>query len=364
MARARRPTDGEGGTAGLFGDSPADRAMERVPPAPAPADVRELAARIPAGVRLGTSSWAYPGWRGMVYSARAPASALASDGLAAYAAWPLFGTVGLDRAFYAAPTREEHAALARLVPGGFRFTVKADQRCTRPDLAPDGTTFGNATAHRGSGAANPHFLDAAFAWERVVAPALEGLGGRAGPVVFQFPHLDLSRGGRLGGADAFLARLAAFLAELAGRAAGDARWLPAVELRNREALAPAHARAYADALDAGSAVHGYLQHPTVPSPAAQERSLAAAGMPARSARAVVVRWMLLGTASYDEASAAFEPFDRMLAPDPATRAEVVDLLAGCGPGRPGYVVCNNKAEGCAALSVRALAEELVARPAG
>lgn len=337
--------------------------MERVAPMPAAADVRALASRVPDGVRLGTSSWAYPGWRGLVYAPRAPVAALASDGLAAYAASPLFGTVGLDRAFYAAPSREEHAALAQLVPASFRFTVKAEQRCTRPDLAADGTTFGNATAHR-AGAANPHFLDASFAWERVVAPALEGLGDRMGPMVFQFPHLDLSARGRLGGVDGLLARVGAFLGELARRAGGDARWMPAVELRNREVLQPAHVRTYVDALGAGSAVHSYLQHPTVAMPAAQECALAEAGMPASAARAVVVRWMLRSATTYDEASAAFEPFDRIRAPDAATRTEVVDLLAGCGPGRPGYVVCNNKAEGCAALSVRAIAEELAARGPG
>lgn len=355
------PTDAPAG--GLFGDTPADRAMERVGPMPVTAEVRALAARVPDGVRLGTSSWAYAGWRGLVYAPRAPVAALASDGLAAYAASPLFGTVGLDRAFYASPSREEYASLARLVPASFRFTVKAEQRCTRPDLAADGTTFGNATAHR-SGAANPCFLDAAFAWERAVAPALDGLGDRMGPMVFQFPHLDLTARGRLGGADALLARVGKFLGELAHRAGGDARWLPVVELRNREVLQPAHVRAYVDALGAGHAVHSYLRHPTVASPAAQERALAEGGAPARDARAVVVRWMLLAAATYDEASVAFEPFDRIRVPDPATRAEVVDLLAGRGPGRPGFVVCNNKAEGCAARSVRAIAEELAARGAG
>lgn len=337
--------------------------MERVAPMPVTDDVRTLAARMPDGVRLGTSSWAYAGWRGLVYAPRAPVAALASDGLAAYAASPILGTVGLDRAFYASPSREEYAALARLVPATFRFTVKAEQRCTRPDLAADGTTFGNTTAHR-AGAVNPHFLDAAFAWERVVVPALEGLGDRMGPMVFQFPHLDLAARGRLGGADALLARVGGFLGELSRRAGGDARWLPAIELRNREVLQPAHVRAYVDALGAGAAVHSYLQHPTVASPAAQERALAEVGAPARLARAVVVRWMLLAATTYDEASAAFEPFDRLQAPDPATRAEVVDLLSACGPGRPGFVVCNNKAEGCAALSVRAIAEELAARGTG
>ena len=111
-------------------------------------------------------------------------------------------------------------------------------------------------------------------------------------------------------------------------------------------------------------MHSHLRHPTVASPASQERALAEAGAPARDARAVVVRWMLLAAATYEGASVAFEPFDRLRAPDAATRAEVVDLLAGRGPGRPGFVVLNNKAEGCAALSVRAIAEELAARGTG
>ncbi|MFM7798619.1 MAG: hypothetical protein ACKPBA_06505 [Planctomycetota bacterium] len=96
----------------LFGDSPAERSMERVPPVAASPEVRALAARMPAHVHLGTSSWAYPGWRGIVFGDRAPAAALASEGLAAYASWPLARTVGLDRAFYATPSADEYRALA------------------------------------------------------------------------------------------------------------------------------------------------------------------------------------------------------------------------------------------------------------
>ncbi|MFO0003254.1 MAG: DUF72 domain-containing protein, partial [bacterium] len=132
--------------------------MDRVPPEPVPDSLRAVGTRLPAHVYLGTSSWAYAGWRGLVYSRRAPVASRARDGLAAYAAWPVVRTVGLDRAFYATPSVDEYRALRDLVPPGFRFTVKAEQRCVRPDLGPDGTTFGSTTAHRGVGIANPHFL--------------------------------------------------------------------------------------------------------------------------------------------------------------------------------------------------------------
>lgn len=348
----------------LFGGGAADRAMGRVPPVPAGEQVRALASRLPAHVRLGTSSWAYPGWRGIVYGPRAPVAALASDGLAAYAEWPLHRTVGLDRAFYASPGVGEYRSLAELVPGDFRFVVKAEQRATRPDMAPDGTTLGSTTALRANGVANPLFLDASFVRDRVVAPAVEGLGARLGPVVLQFPHLDLAERGRLGGAARFVERLAACLDRLRGIECAGAPVTFAVEVRNRELFRGAAVREYASALAAGGAVHGYLQHPTVPAIPEQRAALAAAGLDAAAGRAVVVRWMLPAGLNYEAASDLFEPFDRLQAPDQAVRAEVAELLAASAGARPGFVVINNKAEGSAVRSVEALAAEIAARPPG
>lgn len=338
--------------------------MERVPPVPPGESVRSLAARVPAHVRLGTSSWAYPGWRGIVYGPRAPASALASDGLAAYAEWPLHRTVGLDRAFYATPSVAEYRTLADLVPREFRFVVKAEQRATRPDMAPDGTTIGSTTALRANGVANPLFLDSSFLRDHVLAPAVEGLGARLGPVVLQFPHLDLAERGRIGGASRFVERLAACLDRLRGiECAGEPVTL-AVEVRNRELFRGAAVREYAAALSAAGAVHGYLQHPTVPPIPEQREALGAAGLDAAGGRAVVVRWMLPAGLNYEAAADLFEPFDRLQAPDQAVRAEVADLLAASAAARPGFVVINNKAEGSAVRSVEALAAEIAARLPG
>ena len=341
----------------LFGDSPIDRAMDRVAPAPTPESLRSLGARLPPFIHLGTSSWAYSGWRGLVFAPRAPVAALARDGLAAYAAWPVVRTVGLDRAFYASPTADEYRALRDLVPQGFRFTVKAEQRCVRPDLGPDGTTFGSTTAHRGTGVPNPHFLDPAFAVERVLRPAIEGLGDRLGPVVFQFPPLDLSSRGALGGTTGFLSSLGRFLASVRATLPAGAGVTRAVEVRNRDFFSADAVARYADTLVAGDAVHSYLAHPTAPAISAQREALERR-MPARGT--IVMRWMLRGNFSYEGAAAAFEPYDALRAPDPATRSEIASLLANASASRPAFVVCNNKAEGCAALSVRALAEEVAA----
>lgn len=348
----------------LFGGGPADRAMERVPPVPPGGAVRAIAARLPAHVRLGTSSWAYPGWRGIVYGSRAPAAALAADGLAAYAQWPLHRTVGLDRAFYATPSAAEYRALAALVPEDFRFVVKAEQRATRPDMAPDGSTLGSTTALRANGVANPLFLDASFLRDAVVAPAVEGLGAKLGPVVLQFPYIDLSPRARVGGPSAFVDRLAACLDRLRGLECAGAPVTFAVEVRNRELFRGGAVRDYAAALVAGGAVHGYLQHPTVPPIPEQRAALAAAGLDAAAGRAVVVRWMLPAGMTYEAAADRFEPFDRLQAPDESVRAEVAAILATSAAARPGFVVINNKAEGSAVRSVEALAAEIAERLPG
>ena len=80
---------------------------------------------LPPEIRLGTSSWFFPGWRGLVYEGVYPQPALSKKGLAAYAQIPLLRTVSLDRTFYAAITTIEYARYATQVPAGFSFVVKA-----------------------------------------------------------------------------------------------------------------------------------------------------------------------------------------------------------------------------------------------
>ncbi|HEY8075648.1 MAG TPA: DUF72 domain-containing protein, partial [Labilithrix sp.] len=58
---------------------------------------RAIAARVPRWIHFGTSSWSFPGWKGIVWRGSPSEQELARHGLGALATHPLFRTVGLDR---------------------------------------------------------------------------------------------------------------------------------------------------------------------------------------------------------------------------------------------------------------------------
>ena len=80
----------------------------------------ELAGTLPPLLRLGTSSWSYPGWANLVWDGEYSETALSKNGLAALARHPLFRTVSLDRNFYRALTASQYARYAAMVPDDFR----------------------------------------------------------------------------------------------------------------------------------------------------------------------------------------------------------------------------------------------------
>ena len=139
---------------------------------------------------------------------------------------PLLRTVSLDRTFYAPITTVEYAALCRIrCRTHFSFVVKA------PALVCDAVM----RDEEGRGKVpNPHFLDAAIAAREFVVPCLEGLGAKAGPLVFQVSPLPR---GLVEEAATLIERLAAFFAALP-RELGKHRPLYALELRNAELLTP------------------------------------------------------------------------------------------------------------------------------
>ncbi|MDX2170652.1 MAG: DUF72 domain-containing protein [Deltaproteobacteria bacterium] len=306
------------------------------------AALRALAARLPAELRLGTSSWSFPGWSGIVYDRAATPTRLARDGLAAYARHPLLRTVGVDRTYYAPIDSAVFAAYAAAVPDDFRFVVKAPETLTAA-LFPRHPRYGVD-----AGARNAGFLDAAWASEAICAPMALGLGDKAGVLVFQFPPQSPAP---LGGAARFAERLHAFLVRLPR-----APMAYAVELRNADLLGTS----YADALAAAGACHVVNVHPSMPPPAAQAALTDRADAPAR-----VVRWMLGHGQDYEAARERYRPFDRLVDPDPLSRAAIADLCrVSAARRRPAYVVINNKAEGSAPLSAIELARQLAAAEGG
>jgi uncharacterized protein YecE (DUF72 family) len=316
--------------AGLVGEAP--RASKEVAAAPVPADVIELGTRLPASVYLGTSSWSFPGWRGILWGEEYSEQILARRGLATYARHPLFRTVGIDRTHYAPVEAEVFAGYAASVPAEFRFLTKAHEACTLA-VYPTHPRYG---AHRGQ--RNPLFLDAAYASDKVVAPFVEGLGAHAGPLLFQLAQQPLEE---LGGTPRkFAERLYRFLRDLPKGP------LYAVEVRNPQLLTSD----YRAALRAAGAVHCINAMPPMPPPTSQ---------PVLEEGPLVIRWMMAPDHTYESARAAFAPFNQLVEPDLTIRRQIAQLVRGAqARGVPTWVIANNKAEGCSPLTLVELAREL------
>ncbi|RPJ41210.1 MAG: DUF72 domain-containing protein [Candidatus Latescibacterota bacterium] len=131
-------------------------------------------------IRIGTCSWTYPSWKGLVYSSAKPA-----DMLREYAA--RYDTVEIDRWFWSLfggeprlPETSDVRAYRSSVPDGFRFTIKV----------PNSVTLTHAYREEKTDplVENPHFLSQALFREFLdrLGPMHDALG----PLLFQFESLN------------------------------------------------------------------------------------------------------------------------------------------------------------------------------
>jgi uncharacterized protein YecE (DUF72 family) len=296
-------------------------------------------------LRLGTSSWSFPGWQGLVYDDPGlpyPEGRLSREGLPAYASHPLLGAVGIDRGFYAPIEAAEFARHAAQVPAGFRFLVKAPGRVTDA-LRRDDVGRGRET--------NPHFLDAALATDTFVAPAIEGLGERLGTLLFQFSPLP---GAMLADTPGTVARLRAFLSALPPALPAGAGY--AVELRDPALLTPR----LIDVLRDAGVEYCVGLHDRMPPVERQLRALDR--LHPDGAGPLVARWTLHAGIGYEAARQRYAPFRSIVDADPATRDPLAARAAAALlAGHPVTVIANNKAEGSAPLTLAALADAIAAR---
>jgi uncharacterized protein YecE (DUF72 family) len=293
----------------------------------------ELGQALSPLIHLGTSSWSFPGWRSIVWRDCEEESTLSRAGLHAYAAHPLLRCVGVDRTYYRPIDAEAFLRMAAQVPPHFRFLVKAHEAVTRPSA-------GNAVF--GSG---PSLLfDAAYAAEQVIAPAVEGLADRLGPLLFQLSPMGLRGAAE---AESFIRRLGEFLGRL------PAGPLYAVEARDRALMRASWAAMLRDT----GVVHCFNAHPSQHQPLQQARLVEPA-----SQRALVARWMLHSDHTYEGAVDRYAPFGAIVDEDPMSCSQFARLCVdAAGAMHSTFVIINNKAEGCAPLSAERLAYLIVAQ---
>lgn len=324
---------------GAAAPMPPPRRIAQVAPAPFRAEHQALALRLSPHIHLGSSSWSYPGWDGLVWEGEYSERSLSRHGLSAYARHPLLRGVGIDRSFYRPLTATEYAAHAAQVPEDFRFVVKC------PALVTDALARDD-DGRRAS--ANPHFLDPDLAWDAFVQPALEGLGARIGALVFEISPLPPVLKADMPG---LLQRLDRLLHALPPLPPTAPEGVLAVEVRDPDWFMPEFARV----LKANGARYCLGLHPRLP-PIDAQLPLLRALWPG----ALVGRWTLHrrhGPRGYERAEQLYQPYRQMRDPDPDTRQALARVIrATAAAGWPVHVTISNKAEGSAPLSVFALAE--------
>ncbi|MFM8532501.1 MAG: DUF72 domain-containing protein [Acidimicrobiia bacterium] len=309
-------------------DDPSAEAVARVHEA-----ARAIAADMPDEIRFGTSSWSFPGWKGIVYSGAVTSSALSRDGLRQYAQHPLLRTVGIDRSYYAPIPIEDLRRYADQLPAGFKGCAKAPASVTSTIIGPPGSTT-----------PNPDFMSVPGLIEELLLPFSIAFPDHTGPFILEFPPFP--KYAKMPPAE-FLSRLDRFLSELPP----DFQY--AVELRDQRLLTPE----YFAMLVRHGIGHTYNYWSAMP-----ELMLQARVIPPETLPFAVIRLLLKPGSWYEDQKERFHPFNAGVAPDEAIRRDVVGLSDRVlTSGRKLWVLVNNKAEGSSPLSIMELARRVAER---
>lgn len=301
---------------------------------PAPSrEVVELAQRIPSNIRFGTSTWTYDGWFGDVYHRRYRGPQPAGR-LEEYSRYPLFRTVGIDSAFYDPPSEEELRSYAQALPPGFPCVSKVWDRITAKRLGQDTPQPGLA------GMRNPDFLNASLFKDNVIGPYSRAFRDHAGCFVFEFQAM---RGKDLPDPIQWADRLDDFFTALPR----DYRY--AVELRNPELLTGVHG----EVLKRHGVAHVFNSWTEMPS--IGEQVDLGWTFPTTF---TVARALLKPGRRYSDAVKQFQPYDRVQEPVPSLRNDLVRLVSQAHQRRvEAYILANNRAEGNAPGTIRAVARQ-------
>jgi uncharacterized protein YecE (DUF72 family) len=296
--------------------------------------IAELAHGVPAGIHFGTSSWTYPGWTGLVYDQPYPATGATARMLGEYARWPLFTTVGIDSFFYRPGSASTLKSYAEVLPPGFPCLSKVWDRITAH-------SFSSPRDKERRGQRNPDWLNSELFLNEVLGPMREHFEAHLGPLIFEFQAI--ARKEKIGPAE-FAAHLDKFFAALPT----DVRY--AVEIRNEEFLS----EQYFAVLREHRVAHVFNSWSRMPS--IGEQLLMHESI---TAPFIVSRALLRAGRTYAEAVDAFAPYDHVQEENPALRGDLAALAKAALEMRiPAYLLVNNRAEGCAPLTIAAVAERI------
>jgi len=295
------------------------------------------------GLFIGTSSWKYPGWRGMLYDenryltrGKFSESRFNRDCLSEYA--EVFKTVCVDAAYYKFPDQRYLEGMVSQVPEDFLFGFKVTDEITLKKFT-NLPRFGLR-----AGKPNENFLNADLFASAFLKPC-EPFRRNVGILLFEFSKFfptDYLHGRE------FLADLDKFLGQL------PTGWPYGVEIRNKNFL---H-RDYFAVLNKHCVTHVFNSWADMPPVSDQLKLDASHTNPNLGA----ARFLLRPGRKYQEAVDLFEPYDQLKEPDPDARAAGAALAKeGIDAGRKTkktFIYVNNRLEGNALETIAAIIDAI------
>ncbi len=296
----------------------------------------DIPAAFTGHLRIGTCSWKYDSWKGLVYE---PDKRYRPDDyLPDYARH--FNTVEIDQWFWSLfpagarlPDPDAVKRYADSVPDDFRFTIKAPNAIT--------LTHSYAKQPKGSerlaNEPNPHFLSTDLL--NRFLETLESMHGKLGPIMFQFEYLNKQK---MPSMSVFLERLHVFFAK------APAGFQYAIETRNPNYLRDEFLDALRQLRVGCVLLDGYYM-PRI--------AAVATKLDVRTAPLSVIRLHGPGRAEIEEQTGGV--WDKIVEPkDDGLKATADIVRQNMEHGVDTYVNVNNHYEGSAPLTIQRLLEIL------
>jgi uncharacterized protein YecE (DUF72 family) len=297
--------------------------------------VQRLAA---SNIFIGTSSWKYPGWTGLIYDeqryvyrGKFAETRFDRDCLTEYA--EVFKTVCVDAAYYQFPSEKYLSGLVSKVPADFLFTFKVTDDITLKRFT-NLPRFGIK-----AGRPNSNFLNAELFVNAFLRPC-EPFRNNVGLLMFEFSRFystDYQHGRD------FVADLDSFLSKL------PQGWNYGVEIRNKDWLQPD----YFNVLKRHGVVHvlnNWSAMPTVGEQMMVPDSDTSDSM-------VAARFLLKPGRKYEEAVEQFSPYKAVKEVNEEARKAGAKLIAGAkAKGKQAFIYINNRLEGNALETINAMVE--------
>ena len=298
--------------------------------------MKEIPNNLSSHLRLGTCSWKYASWKGLIYNPNK--SYKANDYLPDYAKH--FNTVEIDQWFWSLfptgaklPNPETARIYSESVPDDFLFTVKAPNSITLTHHYSKQAAKSEHIANQ----PNDYFLNIDLL--KRFLEILQPMGKKLGPIMFQFEYLNKQKMPSL---KQFLDRLYEFFAS------APKEFNYAVEIRNPNYLKKEYFEFLKDRDISPVLIEGYYM-PHI-SELVEKFDISAG-------KTLVIR--LMGPDRKEIEKLTGEQWDNVVAPKDEGLDSVARIVKGqVEQGRDVVVNVNNHYEGCAVMTIGRVVERM------